>query len=60
MELVAVGFLALALTSYAWAREVTPILRRCFRRSRNVPRTGPRVKTVINVRDEKETNDDLL
>lgn len=53
MELVAVGFLALALTSYAWAREVTPIVRRCFSQSRKAPRTGPRVKTVIHVRDKE-------
>ena len=56
MELVIVGVLVLGCSMVAWAIEIVPILRAYLRKRRVSRRTGPRVKTVINVRDEKEND----
>lgn len=60
MPLVFIGLLVLGLSSAAWAAEVVPQLRQYWRKRQTVERTGPRVKTLIYVRHEKETTDDLL
>lgn len=52
MELVFVGLLMLAATSYAWAREVAPIFRRLMRKRGSAPMHQARVRTHIHVKEK--------
>lgn len=52
--LLYVGLAAVGLCSAAFAAEVVPTLRRCWRNRTRVRRTGTRVKTHIYMRDSED------
>jgi hypothetical protein len=60
VPLVLVGLLMIGLCSAAWAAEIVPQLRKFLRNRREAPRTGRRVKTLIQVRNERKNEDELL
>jgi len=52
MELVMVGLGVMALTSYAWWREVKPAYRKLMRKRNPRLTDGPRVRTIINIKEK--------
>jgi len=53
MELVFVGLSMMVLTSYAWWPEVKPAYRQIMRKKNLRSRNGPRVRTVINIKEKQ-------